>query len=180
MANNVVIEALNGVDGIATSICNERRGEKRLFAAAVTFLRTSSGERAGWTPKRLFQRRGVLVITDKHLEYRSGFVSGFTAMGLGLAVYFAWQYWGAKEVMDLLLAVGGCVLVLQRLPYRLSIPLEQIESVRKMTVRGLVSRGEGVIVGHGGRFVQFVGHQPLTPAASRALSASRDTPNATC
>ena len=113
-------------------------GENVLFATSVTHLRTRDANPTGWSARRFRQRCGAAVFTNKRLVVKSGLVSPLTVVWLAVAFLIAWRWWETGSELDLFLAVGALVFILQRRLFADTLEYAQIRSATLGSVRGIV------------------------------------------
>ncbi|MBC8328970.1 MAG: hypothetical protein H8E31_09515 [Planctomycetes bacterium] len=154
------VERLNRSAGIGEEVGAES-AEPVLYQAACTLLYSSSEQVVGASPRRMRQRRGVLVLTERRVVFRAGFLTPLSVFWLlvlaGLVARVAWT--GELERPVLLLVPA--LFLLQRLPHRIDRPYADFGSCKVATVQGLVSSGIGLILELDQRFLHFTVLRPL-------------------
>jgi hypothetical protein len=114
--------------------------EEIVFASAATILETEKASPVSWSLKRLFQHRGVVMITQNQLALKDGLVSVSTVFFL---FFFIVSFIGFLQSQDwnsvfAIIVFGG--LILQRFPYQQQIPLKDIQKVEVSEISGITGK----------------------------------------
>ncbi len=115
--------------------------EEIIFASAATILETDTAAPVGWSFRRLFQHRGVLMLTRNQLALKDSFFSLFTVFYLFVLIAALAMFFRSQDWLYLLLVVVSSAFILQRLPYQQQIPLKDIRDVTLGSVRGITAKG---------------------------------------
>jgi hypothetical protein len=117
----------------------ERRypGEDVLVATAATILETSGSTPTGWTLRRIGQRRGSVVVTNKRVFVQSSFVSAITVLWLALIFLFGVRYWHDGRTVNLVIAFLPIVFLFQRRPYARDLSFDEIRRVEFASVQSM-------------------------------------------
>jgi len=166
-----IVEVMNATSLLVKRVRRAHPEEKVLFASAATLVYDSKVKLVGISPRRVFQHRGVLLLTDRALRFRSGFLSPLTLLWTVVVGCLLWEYVRAHDVLDLVLAIILSLLILQRLPYRLDLPLTNLRVANRATVQGLVALGHGLVISDGHRYLHFI-------TTSRVPISEEGTPDA--
>lgn len=150
--------------------------EDIVFASAATILETNKATPTAWSFHRLFQRRGVLILTRNLLVLKDNFFSLFTIFWLVIFVsslIMLFRYPGLNALV--LLGLSG-VFILQRLPYQQKIPLSDIQNAELNSVQGISTKGSLLTVSWRGKTINIVPAQLLDEELIRMISSpSLDT-----
>ena len=106
------------------------------LATAVTILKTKKETPVGWSLARFFQKRGNVVITDQRIIVRTNFLSLISLFWIGFLVYFVWQAYRMNTFFSAAFGVFAVPFLLQRLPFRVDVPLSEVQKVNFGTVQG--------------------------------------------
>lgn len=114
-------------------------GEAIKLCTAATILEAPDEQPIGWSIRRLLQRRGNVVLTDRRAFIQSSFRSPLTLFWAGVS---AWAIYGLatgdrSRLPFLALAAG---LLFQRRPYTRDLPYSELRAVRFGSVRGVAGR----------------------------------------
>jgi hypothetical protein len=136
-----VADRLNSTNAAVKWLKRKHPEEEVVFASAATILETNKAVPVGWSFQRLFQRRGVLILTRNQLVLKDSFFSLFTVFYLFVIIASLAMFLGSQEWLYLLFVIPSSALVLQRLPYQQQIPLNDIREVKLGSVRGITAKG---------------------------------------
>ena len=167
---NGIVEMMNATSFLVKRVRRAHPGEKVLFASAATLVYDSKTELVGISPRRVFQHRGVLMLTDHALRFRSGFLSPITLLWTIAVGYFLWKYVRTHDILDLVAPIILSLLILQRLPFCLDLPLASLRVANRATVQGLVASGHGLVIRDGHRYLHLI-------TTSRVPISEEGTPN---
>ena len=67
----MIIDQLSNLNYLVNRLKSKYETEEIVFASAATILETKSTHAVGWSWKRLFQRRGVVIFTDRRLHLQA-------------------------------------------------------------------------------------------------------------
>ncbi|PSN15693.1 hypothetical protein C7293_06085 [filamentous cyanobacterium CCT1] len=149
--------------------------ETVLFSTIATILETRHKLPIGWSPRRFFQRRGNVVITDARIFIQSSFLSLITAIWIvviGCGLYF---YVQNANVFGIVMAVFAAIFIIQRRPYSRDLPFNSIRHVHFGAVRGLVGHFNIVSIVIGGRAIQLVTAQHVPNHIREQLTTLDDS-----
>lgn len=155
-------EQLSGSSGLARKVMRRHPEDEILLATAMTMMTTRTREPVGWSLRRFFQRRGNVVVTDQRIFVESSFFSFFTLFWLGFIVYGAYlAYTERNPIIGIFLAVAF-ILVWQRRPFSLEVPVGGVEEIRFGSVQGISARGDVLAIALPERTIQLVTAKKLS------------------
>ena len=158
-----IVEQLNGSSGTARKVKRRFPEDEVWLATAVTMLETPEREPVGWSPRRLLQRRGNAVFTDRRLFLESSFFSGFTLVWLGFMGYLGYLLIQDRSPALIGFIVVAGLLIWQRRPYSRAIDLAEVEKVALGSVQGLSARGDIFAIVLPETTIQLVTAKKLSP-----------------
>ncbi len=168
------VEMMNATNFVAERMRRTHPEENVIFASAATLVHSSRTELVGISLSRVFQHRGVLLLTDRTLRFRSGFANPLMLLWTFVVVYCLWGYISTRAILDLVCAILLGLYILQRLPYGLDLPLASLSVANRATVRGLFASGHGLVVSNGPRYLHFVTVKRVPIGMGEANSDDRD------
>jgi hypothetical protein len=128
-------------NGAVKWLKNKFPEEEIVFASAATLLETKDVVPAGWSLRRLFQHRGVVIITRTQLIFKTSLLS-FSAILYILILILSFVLLFRYHDWDYLLpTILFGILTAQFLPFQKQIPRRDIRRVKLGMVRGLFSKG---------------------------------------
>ena len=169
----MIIDQLSNLNYLVNRLKSKYGTEEIVFASAATILETTSTQAVGWSWKRLFQRRGVVIFTDRRLHLQASTWSVATLLYVILILLFILQFSRTGDLLYLLLCGLAVPFILQRLPYQRDILLEDIPSVMLGLVQGATARATLLTVTLGSRAIQVVPAQRLPPHTLTRLFPGR-------
>ena len=171
-------DTLNSFKRTTAVVERKYPAERVQFATAVTLLETTTSQPVGWSLRRLLQRRGNAVFTDRRVFVQSSFVSPLTALWVVAIVVFGIQFVLTRQFLDGLIAMVGAVFIWQRRPYERSIEYDQIKKVQFGGVRGIGGRGDIVAFQTETDSLHIVTAQFVPEGLKRSLGVSMPTAGA--
>jgi len=120
---------------------NQFPEEEIIFASAATLLETKDAGSIGWSFRRLFQHRGVVIITRTQLAFKSRLLSFSAILYLFIFVLSLVLLFRNHDWDYLLPVILFGILTAQFLPCQKQILLKDIRKVKLGTVQGLFSQG---------------------------------------
>lgn len=162
-------------------------GEQILYVSPMTVLEGEDGVHVGRSLRRVFQRRGIVIITRQLLLLKSKFLSLYTFVYLGIAIvllsialgiqYLLYPFYrelvnnrfGALLVLAIFLpsffllmwsAIFG-LPVFQRRPYQEEIALHDIRDIEVSTYQGLTGKYASLIITAGEKTLNIVAVKTL-------------------
>jgi hypothetical protein len=120
---------------------NQAPEEEIVFASAATLLETKDAGSVGWSLRRLFQHRGVVIITRTQLVFKNSLLSFSAILSLLVLILSLVLLFRNHDWDYLLPAIVFGILTAQFLPYQKQIPLKDIRKVKLGPVQGLFSQG---------------------------------------
>ncbi len=164
-------DRLNSTNAAVDWLRSRYPEEEIIFASAATILETDKAAPVGWSFQRLFQRRGVLILTRNQLVLKDSFFSLFTAFYLFVLIASLAMFLRSQDWLYLLLVVLSCAFILQRLPYQQQIPLKDIREVKLGSVRGITAKGSLFTVYLKDKAINIVPAQILPEEVIQAISS---------
>ena len=162
---------LNDVKSIVTRFESEYPDEPIVFAAAAHYNEHSQDarRRGGWG------RRGVLILTQRQIFFKSVYLSLYTVVLLAAALVFFAIFYRTDEILFMILTILALASTFNRLPFQRQIPLPDVERAearpeKVLTWRGFQERGT-LVLGVQGNTIQFDLKQVLPDEARRLLRA---------
>jgi hypothetical protein len=122
-----------------------------LTASSATFLETKGVSPVGWSLKRLFQKRGIIVFTSNRMFFQSGFLSLYTLTYVLAVVASLFTFFITGEFIYLLAAAMCSMLVFQHSPFQRDIAFSDTTAAKLGSVRGMTGRGHLITVVANGR-----------------------------
>ncbi|MEN6337216.1 MAG: hypothetical protein ABFE01_23410 [Phycisphaerales bacterium] len=167
-------DQLNSVSRTRSVVERQYPDEAVLFASAATILETSRESPTGWSLRRVFQRRGSVVISDSRVFVQSSFLSVLTIMWAGVAVYGAFEYFRSGHIFPLILAIVAAAFIFQHRPYSRDVPFNSVDRVHFGVTHGLTGSCDIVSMVVHGRTIQVVtGHSIPGELRQRLTSLNR-------
>ncbi len=118
----------------------ENPAEEVLFASAATVLETKEKTSTGWSLQRLFQHRGVVIITRNQIVLKSSFISISTVLFSFFLIISINSFLQTQDPSSLLGIIVFSLLIAQRFPYNKQIYLTDIEQINTKGVSGLTGK----------------------------------------
>lgn len=136
--------------------------EEIVFASAAVLLETNDTAPVGWSFRRIFQHRGVVVITQNQIVFKNSLLSILAIICMVMLVlsilmliqYPDWHYLPQVIILGLLAA--------QFRPFQKSIQIEDVQQINLKTVQGLFSTSSVLIILERGEVFQIVPAQLLS------------------
>lgn len=150
-------------------------GEAVLFSSAATILETPRESPTGWSLRRVFQRRGNIVITEARIFVQSSFLSLFTAMWLVAIGYSVHQYLQSGHDFHMVLTIVAATFIVQRRPYSRDLPFRSIDRIHFGSVRGMTGLCDIMSVVVRGRAIQLCVGQFVPGAIRERLASLNDS-----
>jgi hypothetical protein len=139
-------DRLNNSNSVSRSLAAEFPDETIALCTAATILEASDDQPIGWSWKRIFQRRGSVVITDRRIVVQSSWRSPATVLLLCVFPYGVYRAFSGQPTAAVV-AVLAAILLLQRRPFRRDIPNAELRSVRFGVVQGMTAAGDILVLG---------------------------------
>jgi hypothetical protein len=162
---------LNDVKSLVARFESEYPDEPIVFAGVAHYNEHSQGarRRGGWG------RRGVLILTQQQIFFKSVFLSLYTVILLAAALVFFAIFYRTEEVLFMILTILALASTFNRLPFQRQIPLPDVERAeagpeKVLTWRGFQERGTLKLEVQGNT-VQLDLKQVLPDEARRLLRA---------
>jgi hypothetical protein len=152
---------------------NQFPQEEIIFASAATMLETQDSAPVGWSLRRLFQHRGVVIITRKQVVFKNSLLS-FSAMLYLFLLFFSLMMLLQSRDWDYLpVVIFAGLLVSQFLPYQKLIQLKDIRQVQLQNVRGLFATGSLLAIFVKNKVFNIVPAQLLTEDVIQVISSRK-------
>ena len=165
---------LNASGHAGQTVARRFPGEAIELCTAATILEAPDEQPIGWSLRRLLQRRGNVVLTDRRAFIQSSFRSPLTLLWAGVS---AWAIYGLAtgdpSRWPFLVLAG--VLLFQRRPYTRSILYSELRFIRFGSVQGVTGRGDIVVLGAPTGAIHIVTAQAV-PAELRSQLEARVAP----
>ncbi len=141
------------------------------LCTAATILEAPDEQPIGWSLRRLLQRRGNVVLTDRRAFIQSSFRSPLTLLWAGV---LAWAVYGLAtgDRSRLPFLALAAVLLFQRRPYTRNLLYSELRLVRFGSVRGVTGRGDILVFGAPSGAIHLVTAQVVPDELRRALEAA--------
>lgn len=114
--------------------------EEIVFASAATILETRGSTSTGWSLQRLFQHRGVVMVTRNQIALKDSLFSLSTVFILILLIFSIISFLQIQDSSAFLAIVVFGISVAQRLPYERQIPLKDIQKVSIRELRSITGK----------------------------------------
>ncbi len=168
--NRQPADHLNNSSSVARSLSAEHSGETIELCTAANILEAPDVQPIGWSLRRIFQRRGTVVVTDHRILVQSSWRSPATILWLGVFAYAVYRACTGQPVAAGV-AVLAAILLLQRRPYRRDIPYAELRSVRFGSVQGISATGDILVLGLNEGALHLVTAQSITDDLKRKLES---------
>ncbi len=152
---------------------NQSPDEEVIFASAATLLETKDGAPVGWSFRRFFQHRGVVIITHNQIAFKSSLLSFSAMLYLFLFVMCTLMFLRSRDWDYILLVIFAGLLVSQFLPYQKQISLKDIRKVNLEAVRGMISTGSLLSVYVKNKVFHIVPAQLLSEDIMQVISSKK-------
>jgi hypothetical protein len=141
------------------------------LCTAATILEAPDEQPIGWSLRRLLQRRGTVVLTDRRAFIQSSFRSPLTLLWAGV---LAWAVYGLatsdrSRLPFLALAAG---LLFQRRPYTRNLLYSELRAVRLGSVVGVAGRFDILVLGARSGAIHLVTARAVPDELRRAIEAA--------
>jgi hypothetical protein len=169
-AIDTVVGVANNASATARVVARRYPGETIEYVAGATFIRTRDPHLMGSDWRRLFrQRRGNLVITSNRVVFSTRTVSLMTAFWVTYVALFAVAAALTQLLWLLVPAILPLPYLVQRLPYSVDAPFDEITASCVETVSGIAAPCTAIVLGHRGQFLQLVMNKPVDASVRRLL-----------
>ena len=111
------------------------------FVSGATILESENKDQIGWSLRRIFQKRGNVVITDQRIMLKVQFLTPMSVIYLILVGLSIYAYVSFLDLISLFLGAYFLLLLMQRIPYHRQISYTEIKDAKLSTVRGITGRG---------------------------------------
>jgi hypothetical protein len=122
-------DKLYGKDAAVKWFESKNPDERIVFASAATMLETSESGSTGWSLRRLFQHRGVVIVTRNQIALKDNLLSISTAVFSILLIFAILVFLMDRNPNAFLGIIIFGIFMAQRLPYEKQIPLKDIQKV---------------------------------------------------
>lgn len=162
---------LNDLKSMVARFESEYPDEPIVFAGVAHYNEHSQGtrRRSGWG------RRGVFILTQRQIFFKSVYLSLYTLVLLAAALVLFAIFYRTDEVLFMILTILALASTFNRLPFQRQIPLPDVEHAearpeKVLTWRGFQERGTLQLEVQGNT-VQFDLKQVLPDEARHLLRA---------
>jgi hypothetical protein len=152
---------------------NKSPEEEIVFASAATLLETKDAASVGWSLRRFFQHRGVVIMTRNQIVFKSSFLSFSAILYLVLFVLSLIMFLQSRDWDYLLVVMFTGLLVSQFLPYQKQILLKDIRKVKLGSVRGMFTTGSLLSVYVKNKVLNIVPAQLLSEDVMQVISSKK-------
>lgn len=114
--------------------------EEIVFASAATILETKESTSTGWSLQRLFQHRGVVIVTRNQIALKDGLFSLSTVFFSAFLIFSIISFLQNQDSSAFLAIVVFGIFIAQRLPYERQIPLKDIQKVSLSELRSFTGK----------------------------------------
>ena len=114
--------------------------EEIIFASAATILETKESTSTGWSLQRLFQHRGVVIVTRNQIALKDGLFSLSTVFFSVFLIFSIISFLQNQDSSAFLAIVVFGIFIAQRLPYERQIPLKDIQKVSISELRSFTGK----------------------------------------
>lgn len=125
-----------GTDNVINWVKSKYPEEEIVFASASTILETRKIVPVGRSLQRIFQHRGVVIVTKNQIILKSLF-SLSTLFYLSLLVFSMVALWESKDWSYLFGIIFFGIVATAALPYHKQIPLNEIREIELGSVKGI-------------------------------------------
>ena len=147
--------------------------EEIVFASAATLLETTGTAPVGWSFRRLFQHRGVVIVTRNQLVFKNSFFSFSAMLYLFLFVLSLVMFLDSRDWDYLFVLIFLGMLIAQFLPYQKQIPLKAIRKAKLGTVAGFFSMGSLLTVYFNNKVLTIVPAQLLSEEVVQVILSKK-------
>jgi hypothetical protein len=169
--NRQFVDKLNASESTRRLVSARFPEEVIELSTAVTILEASDTNPIGWSFRRLLQRRGNVVITDKRVVVQSSFRSPMTVLWTIAFLFATYEVISDISWEWILLALTAAILVLQRRPCRRNLPFSDLKSIRFGSVRGASGHGDIIALNLGNRALHLVTSQFVPDDLKRKMES---------
>jgi hypothetical protein len=167
-------DRLYGTNGVIKWLKNKHPEEEVVFASAATILETTQKNQIGWSLRRLFQRRGVMIITRNQIVLKDSMFSFYTVFWLFMFAFSLFAIFQSRSSDFILWAILSAIFLLQRLPYQRQIPLKDIRELKLKPIRGILAKGSLLTVYLENNTINIVPAQLLNDDIMSVISPRTD------
>jgi hypothetical protein len=165
---------LYGAGRVAAIATKRFPGEPIFLASGATVLKTKDTTPVGKSPQRYLQLRGAAVFTDRRVFCKAPWLSPALVIYLPVLAYCAYAFFTSGDAAMLLAGVLSLILLVQRRPFEVEVPLQSLTELRIAKVSGMAMRGDLVVLGLGTHGIQVVTAQRLPDDLRRFLLHQAD------
>ncbi len=148
--------------------------EEIFFASAATILETKKNAPIGWSFQRIFQHRGVVIITRNQLVLKDGLFSFSFILYLSLLIFALYTLFESQDWSYLFAVIVFSVPVVQFRPYQQYIPFKDIQKAKLGSVSGIFTKGSLLTVYLKDKTVNIVPAQILSEEIKHIISSSKN------
>jgi uncharacterized membrane protein len=152
---------------------NQFPQEEIVFASAATLLETKNAASVGWSLRRFFQHRGVVIITPNQIVFKNSLLSFSGLLYLVLFLLSLIMFLESRDWDYLLGVLFAGLLVLQFLPYQKQISLKDIRTVKLERIRGIFTTGSLLSVYMKNKVFNIVPAQLLNEDVMHVISSKK-------
>ncbi len=169
---NSSINKLYGTDNVIKWMKSKYPEEEIVFASAATILETKKAVPVGRSLQRIFQHRGVVIVTKNQIVLKSLF-SLSTVFYLLLLLFSLATLWESKDWSYLFGIVFFGIAMATTLPYQRQIPLNKIREIELGSVKGITKTASLLTVYLENKSVNIVPADALNEDVINLISPNR-------
>lgn len=118
----------------------KNQGEEIVFVSAATILETKESTSTGWSLQRLFQHRGVVMVTRNQIALKDSLFSVSTVFFSIFLIFSIASFLQNQDSSAFLAIVVFGISIVQRLPYERQILLKDIQKVSISELRSFTGK----------------------------------------
>ena len=148
--------------------------EEIIFASVATILETKKAAPSGWSFHRVFQHRGIVIITKNQIAINSYLLSLSAIFYLSSFIFGLIMLIGTQNWDYLIGVIAFGLYTAQFLPYQKQILLKDIQRVKLGSVRRLFTNGSSLTIYSKGKEINIIPVQILSENIIHIISSSNN------
>lgn len=166
------VDKLYGTDSAIKWMKSKYPEEEIVFSSAATILETRKAVPVGRSLQRIFQHRGIVMVTKKQIVLKSVFsLSAFFYLSLLVVSLIA--LWESKDWSYLFGIIFFGIATVASLPYQKQIPLNEIREIELGSVKGITKTASLLTVYLENKAVNIVPAEILNEDVVNLISPNR-------
>ena len=115
-------------------------GEEVVFASAATILETKENISTGWSLRRLFQHRGVVMVAQNQIALKDCLFSVSTVVFSFFFIISVMAFLQSQDWSSILAVIVLGIYIFQRFPYQQQILLKDVQKIETSEVSGITGK----------------------------------------